>query len=536
MDDRATSRITRREVLRRGAGLGAGALALPTLLEACGGSSSSSPSSSSTVSQGTPKSGGNLVVGLVGAGNAETLSPLQATYLPDYTRVPALFDPLVALADDGTVIPALAKSWTPNHDGTVWEVKLRDDVTFHDGSPFTADDVIWSLQRMSLPTSVGAPFTANIKVKELRKAGAHTVLWPLHLANARPLDDFVGANPNGYIFKNGLKSFSKPIGTGPWKFESFTPGQRSVFSRNDTYWGTKPYPDQYTLVTSFQDETSLGNAVLGGQLLGASGFSATEFRSLQAAGNINAYTAPGSQELTFYVRADRPPFTDVRVRQAMRLIIDREQIVKVVMDGHGVVLNDLYGKGLPLYDSSIPQRTPDIEKAKSLLKAAGQQNLQVTLTCADIWGGMVAAAELYAQQAQAAGVTIHVKKILPSDLFNTATGYPYAFSETDWPLSSLAYQYGEALATNAPFNETAQASNAAWQKMYIQAQGTLDPQLQQQRWGDVQQSLWDSGGYTFYGRPHTLSAASPRVKGVKTDTFLGGVVGPQTPVNGLWLD
>jgi peptide/nickel transport system substrate-binding protein len=535
VDDTSANRLTRRDVLRRGAGIGAGGLALPALLEACGGSSSRS-ATTSTALQGTPKTGGNLIVGLVGAGNAETLSPLLATYLPDYTRIPALYDPLVALDDQGRVIPALATSWTPNHDGTVWEVKLRDDVTFHDGSPFTADDVIWSLQQMSLPASVSAPFTVNIKINELKKAGPHTVLWPLHLANARPLDDFVGANPNGYMFKAGEKSFSKPVGTGPWKFESFTPGQRSVFSRNASYWSTEPYPDQFTLVTSFQDETSLGNAVLGGQLLGASGFSSTEFRSLAAAGNINTYNVPGSQDLTFYMRADRAPFTDVRVRQAMRLIIDREQIVNVVMDGHGIILNDLYGKGLPLYDNSIPQRTPDLEKAKSLLKAAGQENLQVTLTCADIWGGMVAAAELYAQQAQAAGVTIHVKKILPSDLFNTATGYPYTFSETDWPLSSLAYQYGEALAANAPFNETAQASNAAWQALYTSAQGTLDPTLEQARWAEVQQSLWNSGGYAFYGRPDTLSVASARVKGVKTTSFLGGVVGVQTPVNGLWLD
>src|SRR5579871_4878682 len=97
---------------------------MPALLEACGASSSST-TASSTAAQGTPKSGGNLTIGLVGAGNAETLSPLQATYLPDYTRIPALFDPLVALADDGSVIPALATAWTPNKDGTVWEIKLR---------------------------------------------------------------------------------------------------------------------------------------------------------------------------------------------------------------------------------------------------------------------------------------------------------------------------------------------------------------------------------------------------------------------------
>jgi peptide/nickel transport system substrate-binding protein len=528
-------KFTRRDALLRGAGLGAGALALPALLDACGGGSSAGSSSAASAA-GTPKAGGNIVLGLVGAGNAETLSPLGATYLPDYTRIPSLFDPLVALANDGSVIPALAESWTPNKDGTVWEIKLRKDVTFHDGSPLTADDVIWTVQQMSLPTSVGAPFTSNIKVKELKKADKHTVIWPLYLANARPLDDFVGANPNGYIFKNGLKDFSNPVGTGPWKFESFSPGQRSVFVRNENYWGPKPYPEKFTLVTSFQDETSLGNAVLGGQLHGASGFSATEFRSLKAAGKVVTYSVPGSQELTYYMRADRPPFTDVRVRQAMRLIIDRQQMVDVVMDGQGVVLNDLYGKGLPLYTDAIPQRAPDIEQAKSLLKAAGQENLQVTLTVGDIWGGMTASAQLYAQQAKAAGVTINVKKILPSDVFNPATGYPYTFSETDWPLSSLAYQYGESLAANAPFNETAQSSNKAWQKMYVEAQGTLDPALQQERWHAVQKSLWDSGGYIFYGRPNTLAAASPRVKGVKTDTFLGGVVGPQTPVNGLWLD
>src|SRR5436305_6808996 len=106
------------------------------------------------------------------------------------------------------------------------------------------------------------------------------------------------------------------------------------------------------------------------------------------------------------MRVDQAPFSDVRVRQAMRLIVNRPQMVEQVLSGQGRIANDMYSPFDPFYASSLPQRHQDIEQAKALLKQAGHENLSVTLTTAPVFQGIVQAAQVFAQQASQAGVNV----------------------------------------------------------------------------------------------------------------------------------
>ena len=146
----------------RGAAVGAIGLS-PLLAAACGGSSSSSSSAPATSSAGAPTKGGILNAGFVSGGTQETLNPLIGVTPIDQGRIQNLYDPLVIVNPDLSTSPGLALEWTPNSDNTVWEVKLRPDVTWHNGKSFGADDVIYSIQQMAKTdgSSYAGPFVVT---------------------------------------------------------------------------------------------------------------------------------------------------------------------------------------------------------------------------------------------------------------------------------------------------------------------------------------------------------------------------------------
>ena len=139
---------------------------------------------------------------------------------------------------------------------------------------------------------------------------------------------------------------------------------------------------------------------------------------------------------------DKAPFDDVRVRQAIKLLADRDQLVEVALSGFGQVGNDLFGRGLPFYDSSLPQRTRDVAKAKSLLAAAGHGNgLDITLQTSPASPGMVEAATLLAQQAKAGGVNITISQVDSSSYFDPSLQVPQDAVRAD-DLGRLQHAFG----------------------------------------------------------------------------------------------
>src|SRR5207247_4414682 len=129
-----------------------------------------------------------------------------------------------------------------------------------------------------------------------------------------------------------------------------------------------------------------------------------------AAGDMQVLVAKSPQAMMFYMDTTKPPFTDNRVRLAIKLIADRQALIGSALSGYGALGNDIFGKGLPFYDNALPQRHQDITKAKALLKAAGQEHLTVTLLTSEIFPGFVEAATLLAAQAKEAGVKINLKQ------------------------------------------------------------------------------------------------------------------------------
>ena len=174
---------------------------------------------------------------------------------------------MVIVNPDLTTSPGLALEWNPNSDATVYEVKLRDGVTFHNGKSFGADDVIYSIQQMSKPANFGSyPFVSGIDVANMKAINKHLVRIPLKAPDGDLAANFTYYNT--WMVPAGMTDFKHPIGTGPFAFESFTPGQQSVFKKNPNYWQTgKPYVDSL-MITSITDPTARLNALLAGTIDG----------------------------------------------------------------------------------------------------------------------------------------------------------------------------------------------------------------------------------------------------------------------------
>ena len=178
-------------------------------------------------------------------------------------------------------------------------------------------------------------------------------------------------------------------------------------------------------------------------------------KAQKSAKKIQVIDAPSPAYQVFIMRVDRPPFNDVKVRQAFRLIVDRQALINVALGGFGTPGNDLFGRGLPYFAKSLPVRKQDIEQAKSLLKSAGKTNLSVTLQTSDIVPGFTAAATLLAQQAQQAGVKVQIKTEPANAYFDTSLLYTkMTFAQSYWTTGSLAAFYSQALDSKAVWNET----------------------------------------------------------------------------------
>jgi len=471
----------------------------------------------------TPKPGGTLRAGFVGGGTAETLNPFLGVTPIDEARIQNLYDPLVVVNADLTRGPGLALEWTHNKDATVWEVKLRPGVTFHNGKTFGAEDVIWSIQQMAGKTSAALPFVSAIKLGELKAVNKLTVRIPLKAADADLSGNFTYYNT--WIVPKGqtAKDYKKPIGTGPFMAQSFTPGRQSVFTKNPNYWVSgKPYVDSLK-ITSIDDNTARLNALLSGQIDAMAQLPTQQAKAHAATKDISVLTAPSPQAMMFYMDTTKAPFTDPRVTLAIKLIADRKALVESAISGYGTVGNDIFGAGLPFYDKSLPQREQDIDKAKSLLKAAGQSDLKIQLNTSPIFPGFVEAATLLAQQAKGAGVTMNLKQVPPNSYYNPSLLYlKMPFAETQWPISSLKFFFLQALATDAPYNETHWKSKS-WNDLLAKAIAEPDKAKAQSLWNQVQKLQYDKGGYLNWTNADWVDGLSKKVQGLKPSA--AGVLG-----------
>ena len=505
--------LGRRQFLRGVAATGAVAGA-GGLLAACGGSSKSPAAASSSGSPtGTPRRGGNLKVGLAGGSSSDTVDPHQGLTYLDTGRFEALYQPLVKLNKQAKNEFVLAESITP-HNGSLseWIIKLRPGVTFHNGKPFTAQDVIYTINRIISNDYSGTSFLGPINVKGVKALDKLTVLVPFKKPFGSFVDSLAGSWYYLYIVPTGFTAHA-PVGTGPFAYQSFTPGQRSVFTRNKNYWKPGlPYVDTLTMI-DFSDNAAVQDALVTNAIQAAGQLDPPQLAALANTAGVKAVASRTGQFKPFTMRVDQTPFRDPDVRQAMRLLVDRPQLIDSALDGYGIVASDVFAPYDVDFDPSL-HRVQDIPKAKFLLKRAGQENLTVTLTTSAIATGTVAMATVLAEQAKAAGVTINLKTVDPGVFFGN-NYLNWTFSQDYYSYASYLAQVAQSFLPAAPFNET-HTDNAHYTNLYDQANATSDPSKRREIVYEMQQFDFTQGAYIIPTFMDTLDAYSSKLAGYTT--------------------
>ena len=509
--------FTRRQVIQGAAALGAG-VALAPVMSACGGSSSSS---SSSPSAGAAKVGGHLRVA-VAAGSAKEDLDIHAPALtiPSLDMRFNVYDSLLEYSSTGVRGMALAEELTPNAAGTQFTVKLKSGLVFHNGKPVTADDVVYSFNRILDPKNPGlaAQQLRGLTRNGIKKIDGLTVRFKLNQPNAifpEALATYsAGIVPVGYDPKGG----NGVIGTGPFKLASpgdFLAGQQAVFARNTNYWrqGGGPYVDQLSML-EFADSTAQLNALLGGAADYCEMIPGSQRKVAQGAGMVLLEAKTGSW-VPLTMNCSVKPFSDVRVRQAFRLIVDRPQMIAQAANGMQWLGNDMYGPFDPGYPKALPQRVQDLAQAKSLLKQAGyDNNLSIKLTTStSVSNGAPAAATVFAQQAKAAGVNVIVDNVT-GDAFWGPSYLKYAFAMDNWGTRGYLAQAGFGTVPGALYDETHWAkTNPKYVALVDQAFKTVDDTKRNELVGEAATIEYNTGGYIIYAFDDQVDAHSTKVMG-----------------------
>jgi peptide/nickel transport system substrate-binding protein len=412
IDELSAGKISRREFVRRGTVLGLSLPALSFIAAACGGDDDAAATGATDTSGGAPQAGGTLRTATLPPAGA--LDPLT---VGDEGGLAVLGQSgeYLAWSDDELMLqPRIAESWEPNEDGSVWTFAIRQGVTFHDGQPLTAEDVVATMEyHLGNESNALSALTGVLSAGNTRLVDEATVEFTLDAPNGNFPYLLSSDNYNLIILPKTFTGDweSDFIGTGPWVLETYTPEVGATYTKNADYWDTTRMPLADTSEVKFyEDEQARVLALQGGEVDIVSNFSVAGGGALLEDPSFTIIEIRAAQHRKIHMRLDMEPFEDKRVRQAMALAIDRQAMVDGLFEGKADLGNDSpFAPVFPSTDPSVPQRTQDLEQARQLLQAAGKgDGFTVTL---ESWQGFEIPdlAVLVQNAAAEIGVTVELQ-------------------------------------------------------------------------------------------------------------------------------
>ena len=423
-----------------------------------------------------------------------------------------LYEPLLVRDHEYKLEMLVAQSLMSSPDAQTWTAVLRDGVKFHDGRPVTPADVVATFKRIMDPEDPKSGAAGLTMLGEVVPSGDRTVEFRLSAPNAG-FDDLLGQYSLGIVPADF--DVKKPIGTGPFKAGEFSAGLQSSFTRNEHYWRLgQPYLDGLILINFAEDDARI-NALLSSQVDAIDQVPVALIDVLRSDPRIRVLTAETGTWLPFTMRVDRPPFDDVRVRQALRLIVDREQMINQVLSGQGRLGNDLYAPFDPAYATQLPQRKQDIAAAKKLLAEAGHPNLDIELVTAPIQAGAVEAAQVFQQQAKSAGVNVRIRR-LDTTTFYGENYLSWDFAQDFWYTRNYLPQVAAGSLPKAPYNET-HWNDPEFTDLVTRASATVDQQARTELLQQAQKIEYERGGLIVWGFVNQVDAYQVYVAGLVPD-------------------
>ena len=442
-------------------------------------------------------------------GGSESLDPLSPVRFWQVNDL--LYSRLVRLNEKGEIEPELATSWSSNADAKEWTFKLRAGVKFHDGAELTAEDVKYSLERINDP-ALESPVTSVLgmldHVEVIDPLTVKVVLSISHAGLPILMSDYrvrmIRAGSGETIVETGN-------GTGPFKLGEYDPEGRTILVRNPDYWEGVPKLDRIEY-TAIPDADARIQALLAGQI-DFSRVSREEAMLFAGKDNYVLSEFPSGGWFGIVFRTDTEPFTDPRIRKAVRIAVDRGEMVKLLAgEGHAIVTCDNPVKANDPYRADIdcPQ---DIEGAKKLLADAGYPDgIEFDLHTSNLEANMVRFAEVYQQQVAKAGIKVNIV-MDPADGYWDDVWMKETVVVTSWDERPADQILNEAYRSGSSWNES-YFSNPEFDALLDKARAELDFEKSKQAMVDAQRMLFEVGGTMIPFQQNIQFAYAKSVTGI----------------------
>ncbi len=458
-----------------------------------------------------PSKGGALKLGLAGGSTTDSLDPATFSGVFDQMTTMGLYrNPFLELNRDGELEPELIKEWSAEPGARVWNFKLRDDVTFHNGKTMDADDALFSINHHRGEGNKSQIAAVLSPVKDIVKTGKFEFKVILEEPNA----DFpyILSSTRLPCVPANTTNFEDGMGTGGYILKEWEPGVRAFAVRNPNYFKeNRAWFDSVEIIT-MADDTARTTALKTGQVDIINRPDRKTARLLGRMKGIQLIDTPGGLTYTFPMRKDIKPYDNADFRKAIKYSVDREALVKTILQGYGVPGNDYPVPSYVKYAAtSIPQRQYDPDKVKFYLKQSGLQDEVVQLHVADmVYNGCVDTAQLWKEHATKAGLKMQVIKEANDGYWSKVwrvkpfcASFWYARPTVDWILS-MTYVSG------------ASANESAWKvpsfdKLVKEARAELNPDKRRQMYFDLQKTLHDDGSVVIPMIANIVDAASDKI-------------------------
>jgi peptide/nickel transport system substrate-binding protein len=524
IDEYRAGYIGRREFIRRGAVVGMSLPLVGFLASACGSGEKEPTEGGAPVSKAEIQKGGVLRTGLQTPGSA--LNPIVVNNQGALAVLGQSGEYLIFSDRELKPVPRLAESWKPNSDASKWTFKIRQGVKFQDGKPMTAEDVAATFNLHADPDSGGNALSAFTGV--LSKGGAQatdesTVVFELEAPNGNFPFNTSSDNYNLIILPKGFDPESWPKnfqGTGPWKLEKYTPDVGVNYTKNPDYWDKdrQPLPDRNEIKFYEKEEAAI-LGVQGDEVDVLAQFSPVNGKPLLTDPNVTVIELRASQHRQLHMRTDKEPFNDKRVRQAVALLINRDNIVKGLLEGKSDYGNDSpFAPVYPSTDKSVPQRKQDVEKAKALLAEAGKSNLDLELRTWQVFE-VPQYAQLIQNDLKAAGINVKLNITDAASYYGDAVYGKSPWLDSTFGITEYGHRgvpnvfLGAPLKSDGTWN-SAHFKNKEYDKLETEYVAAVDLQSQRTAAKKIQEMLLDEVPIVFAYFYFYLTATKPTVAGV----------------------
>ena len=458
-----------------------------------------------------PKSGGTLRVAQHDGNTSDThdLGVYQSNF--DIALVHSHRSFLTMINPDGSLGPDLATEWSATPDAAQWTFQLNSAATFHDGSKVTANDVVASMNYHRGDDSTSAAKALLAGVTDISDNG-DSVTFTLGGGNADfpwVLTDYhlaiVPANADG------TANWQSGMGSGPYKIAELDFGTGCRLVRHDDWHGEGAYFNEVEILV-VNDPNARQTALVTGDVDTATLLENKTLGLLARNQDIVVENVPSGQCMTLPMHVDVEPFNIPEVRMALKLALNREELVEKIAFGAATVGNDFHhSPAQPYWPDDIPQREYDPDQARSLLKSVGMEGLSVNFSTADsITTGAVDAAVLYAEQAKAAGININVVRE-PNDGYWSDVWLVKPWCMVLWgsrPTPDTMYTL--AYSAGAAWNES-HWENERFNELLLAAKSELNDTLRAEQYREMAMIARDDGGTVIpyfpnfiYGRRSNL--------------------------------